>query len=521
MTDSKKLPFAFSMKFDTRDAASGEVLQERHEKTFSIAMIGNFGGVDETFMKADTSAHNIIEIDRYNYDEVLASTVHRFSLSLQDDSGRTADIPLHSLKDFEPDNLYKNTELFSQLRGLRKRLNNPSTFKQVMKEIGIEEEEALLLEEPVPPEQPPQREKSERPRDEPAANLLDSILEETENRSKDGAETVPSTAHPVRESSPLIDAFVRQVVAGRKTVSRDSRQDEMIAAIDDTIAQQMRRLLHHPEFQALEAAWRAVSFMVKRVRSGKKVKLYLLDVSRDELASDLAAADVTQTKLYKVFCDTSLGDISWNLIIGDYRFGADIDDILLLSQLGAIAQQAGAHFIAAADETLVGCKSFAETPDAGKWAHEISHPVAEGWTLLRKSPVAKNVSLALPRFMLRAPYGSNATPVKSFKFEEMSDRPEHADYLWGNPAFLKAEQISRAFIEDGLEMQLAKVMNVEDMPIHYYQENGQTRIKPCAEIPLTDTGASKMIALGLIPLWSVKNRDRIHSGDFHSIGEAD
>ncbi len=49
---------------------------------------------------------------------------------------------------------------------------------------------------------------------------------------------------------------------------------------------------------------------------------------------------------------------------GDYRFGADIDDMLLLSQLGAIAQQAGAHFISAADEKLVGCASFAETPES-------------------------------------------------------------------------------------------------------------------------------------------------------------
>ena len=293
----------------------------------------------------------------------------------------------------------------------------------------------------------------------------------------------------------------------------------MVAAIDEAITLKMRSLLHHPQFQALESIWRAVHFMVKRIRSDKPLKLYLLDVSRYELASDLDVDDVTQSQLYKLCCDTSMGDVDWNLIVGDYRFGADIDDILMLSQLGVIAQQAGAKFIAAADENLVGCNTFAETSNANKWLTEIEPPVEEAWEMLRKSPVAKNISLALPRFILREPYGSKSASVKSFSFEEMSQPPRHEDYLWGNPAFLKAEQIARSFLKSGWEMQYANVMNTEDLPIHYYPDAGSTVVKPCAEIPLTDTGASKMVAQGLIPLWSVKDSDRIHSGDFHSIAE--
>jgi len=275
--------------------------------------------------------------------------------------------------------------------------------------------------------------------------------------------------------------------------------------------------LHNPQFQALEATWRAVYFMVKRIPANKSVKLYLLDVSRNELAADLEQDDVTQSQLYRQFCDASVGDIDWSLIIGDYRFGADIDDILLLSQLGIIAQQAGAQLLAAADEKLVGCKSFAESSKVDQWNLEISQPVTEAWTLLRKSPVAKNISLALPRFMLRDPYGSKSTALKSFAFEEMTVPPQHQDYCWGNPAFLKAEQIARAFIQNGWDLQFARVMETEDLPVHYYEASGRNQVKPCAEIPLSDSGASKMIAQGLIPLWSVKNSDRVHSGDFHSI----
>ena len=521
MHDSEKLPFNFAMNINTQDETTDEAMQEQQDKVFCIAMMGNFSGGDSG---SDISDRSFIEIDRYNYDEVLASMAIKLSLSLDDVGDGAVDVPLHSLKDFHPDNLYKNVEVFGQLRDLRDRLDNPETFKQAMEEIGIpaEVDEVPPQEEPVTPEQPQQQQQvsEEQPqKEESTGSLLDSIMDETESQARHGDVTTQTAAQTVQGKTSLVDTFIKQAVAGRKTVSRDSRQDDLVASIDEAIAEQMRRLLHNPQFKALETVWRAVYFMAKRIKSGKAVKLYLLDVSRNELALDLGADDVTQTQLYKQFCDTSVGDINWSLIIGDYRFSADIDDMLLLSQLGAIAQQAGAHFIAAADEKLVGCSSFSETPKAEHWQYEISQPVNEAWTLLRKSPVAKSISLVLPRFMLRTPYGSKATPVKTFAFEEMPDQPEHEDYLWGNPAFLKAEQIARAFMQSGWEMQFANVMNTEDLPIHYYEEGGQVMVKPCAEISLTDTGASKMIAQGLIPLWSVKNADRVHSGDFHSICE--
>jgi len=517
MSDSEKLPFSFAMNINTQDESTAEKLQEKSDEAFCIAMMGDFSG------KGTISGGRFIEIDRYNYDEVLASMAIQLSLALDDNSDAAVDVHIGSLKDFHPDRLYQNVEVFGQLRDLRNRMSNTETFKQALEEIGVQQEvaDSAMQEQAVAATQSPEEEQSveERAQEESPGGLLDSILDATENQVGHGGDTAQSATQPAPGRKSLVDAFIQQAMAGRRTVSRDPRQDDMIVSVDEAITEQMRSLLHHPQFQAMESAWRAVHFMVKRIRSGKAVKLYLLDVSRSELANDLASDDVTQTQLYKQFCDTPVGDIRWSLIIGNYRFGANIDDMLLLSQMGAIAQTAGARFIAAADEKLVGCISFAKTPKAEYWQYEISTQVQQAWALMRKSAVAKSISLALPRFLLRQPYGSKAKPLKMFAFEEMSDRPEHEDFLWGNPAFLKAEQIVRAFMESGWQMHMASVLDTEDLPVYYYEERGQTMVKPCAEIPLTDSGASQMIAQGLIPLWSVKNADRIHSGDFHSIVE--
>lgn len=515
MSNVKNLPFSFSMNINVQGQDEDLMSQNQHDACFSIAMMGNFSN---SINKPDIIDRNFVAIDRFNFDEILDFLSPKLSISIDDSGINNIDLTLTSLKDFQPGSLYKNVPIFSQLRDLRSRLNNPATFKQAMLELDLPEKapiaENVLSEAQLNTTQPLSKTPSSIVS---GISLLDSIRDETEDRLEQNSdETILDTNSKTKS---LVDIFIRQAIGTRKTLSRDIRQDELVASVDEIIAQQMRNLIHNPEFQALEALWHSVHFVVKRVQSGKAVKLYLLDVNRDELTADLAADDVTQSQSYQKFCDDSAGDINWNLIVGDYRFGADIDDMFLLSQIGVIAQKSDAHFLAAANENLIGCPSFATTPKVRDWQTDIDQSVEKAWTLLRQSPVAKSISLALPQFLLRMPYGNKTTPVKAFAFEEMSDQPEHSHYLWGNPAFLKAVQIAKTFLNSGWDMDFSGSMTAGDLPIHYYEQAGQTMVKPCAEIPLTDSGAGKMIAQGLIPLWSVKNADRIHSSDFHSISE--
>ena len=520
MSDSTKPPFTFTANFNTQSKTTGNGARVQSKDCFSIALLGNFSGRQDSGKSSNIGERNFIEVDRFNVDEVFASMALNLTLCLNQDNNNKVHVTLSSLKDFHPDKLYKNVEIFSQLRDLRGRLNNPATFKQTAEELGSFSEDS---EPPVKAnvlDETPATAAEDGPSESSTTSFLDSILDETEGRTEDKDDTVEPSAAQEKASKSMVGGFIQQLFADKQKVrSRDPRQDEMVATVDEAITLQMRSLLHHPQFQALESSWRALYFLIKRIPKDKPLKLYLLDVSQDELARDLEVDDVTQSQLYKLICDSSMGDVDWNLIVGDYRFGADIDDILMLSQLGFIAQQAGAQFMAAADAKFVGCQTFAETPNADKWLSEIAPSAELAWATLRKSQVAKNISLALPRFILREPYGSKSVPVKLFSFEEMSQPPQHEDYLWGNPAFLKAEQIARAFINTGWEMRYENVLKTEDLPLHYYEHKGRTVIKPCAEIPLSDKGAQKMLAQGLIPLWSVKDADKIHSGAFHSIAE--
>ena len=50
------------------------------------------------------------------------------------------------------------------------------------------------------------------------------------------------------------------------------------------------------------------------------------------------------------------------------------------------------------------------------------------WQALRRSAEAEWVGLALPRFLLRLPYGPDTDSTEAFGFEEMPGTPVHEDY---------------------------------------------------------------------------------------------
>ena len=519
MTNSINTPVNFTFNIGAQDKTGDDLVVKDENSPFCMAIMGDFSGRKNKPITEKLSQRAFKLIDSYDYDEVLAG----FGINLQLDMGNenVVTVPINKFKDFHPDQLYKNVSAFATLRDLRKRLQNNATFDKAASEIQgwlvpADEPDIQTVEPAIEVTSP------EVTGAEPVAtdNLLDSILEETVSQSNTPVTTVDSAGSASKKES-LVEGFIQQMMANRVKVSAKPRKDEMLAAVDDSISELMRSILHHPDYQTLESTWQAVRFLVRRIKSGKRIKLFLLDVTKDEMNQDLSIDDVTQSSLYAMLTGSSFGDIDWSLIVGDCRFSDTVDDILLLSQLGFIAKNTDAVFISAADEKLVGCESFETTPDVNRWDYDMEKNVSDAWSLLRQSDIAQHISLALPSFLIREPYSPVNNPIKSFSFDEMLQSVQHSSYLWANAAYFKAEQFARAFMKDGWNMQMGEVTKTGDLPMYAYEEKGKTIIKPCAEISLTDVGAVRIQEQGIIPLWTVKDSDRIYSGEFYSLAYQD
>lgn len=283
----------------------------------------------------------------------------------------------------------------------------------------------------------------------------------------------------------------------------------------------MGAILHHPEFQALEAAWRGVYFLVSQLDTSSDLRIYLLDLTKEELASDLKSGDdLARTALYRSIVEETVqtpGADPWALLAGNYVFELEGGEVESLGRLARIASAAGAPWVSAAGSTLLGCRSLAATPDPDDWSLPSGTAASETWEALRKLPEASSLGLILPRFLLRLPYGKRSDPMDSFAFEELLGTPEHEHYLWGNPCFVAALLLGRTFSESGWESSEGIQQDVDGLPLHVYEDAGESVVKPCAEILLTQRAADRIASQGIMPLASMKGEDRVRLLHLQSI----
>src|SRR5262249_27358580 len=124
-------------------------------------------------------------------------------------------------------------------------------------------------------------------------------------------------------------------------------------------------------------------------------------------------------------------------------------------------------------------------------------------------PEASYLGLALPRVLLRLPYGRDTDPVERFAFEEADAPFLHENYLWGNPALAVTALLASEFAEFGWHLRPERGLELSGLPLHIRSEGGSARCQPCAETLLSERAAARILEAGLMPLVSIKDRDAI------------
>ncbi|HEV2493987.1 MAG TPA: type VI secretion system contractile sheath large subunit [Terriglobia bacterium] len=481
------------------------------ETPFRIVIFGDFSGRANRSRSEPLAGRRAVMVDRDNFEEVLGKAGAGLKLSLS--SGSDFTLRFIELDDFHPDRIFEREELFRELREARGKLADTQTFRAAAHEMGILPAGAAAsgAATPAPTPRPPAPPDAESL---VSGSLLDQMIEQTETRSSEG--------RPSRAPDELM-TFVKRVVEPYLVLGTDPRQAEVVARVDRAIGDAMRALLHYRDFQSLEAAWHAVDFLVRRLETSPQLKLYLVDVSKTELAADLLSSDdLHSTGIYELLVEKTVGTPGaepWSVLVGNYTFEPTLDDVELLRRLAMIGAAARAPFLSAADSEFLGCKSLAASPDARDWHPDNSSEGIQAWRLFRRLPEARWAGLGLPRFLLRLPYGRETNPTEQFDFEEMPRTPAHDGYLWGNPAFAAALLLARAFSDDGWEMRPGTHPEVDGLPLHVFKQDGESAVKPCAEVLLTEEAAEQMLEAGLMPLVSLKDRDAVRLIRFQSVAD--
>jgi type VI secretion system protein ImpC len=233
------------MEFDVNFGPKGRRRDE--SEPMRLLVLGDFSGrpAGERKPLASRTMHKV-DID--NIDAVMRRLEPRVHLP-------TGEIRFEQVDDFHPDRLFTRLDLFQRLRHARAAPAAAPDDDQIARLLG----------------KPP--------------------------------------ARPTAAPTSGIDALIHNAVAPHIVKDTSVQTAAHLQTVDAAIAEEMRRLLHAPAFQTLEAAWRGVHWLVSSLELDEDLQLHLFDVTREELLADIGAAEgkLANTALHRAIVDRSRG----------------------------------------------------------------------------------------------------------------------------------------------------------------------------------------------------------------------
>lgn len=339
-------------------------------------------------------------------------------------------------------------------------------------------------------------------------SLLDKLIKEGK-MAKDEIQ--------VPYAKDLIGEFVNEILDNSIIVSADTVAmiNQRIAQIDELISKQLNEIMHHPDYQKLEAAWRGLNYLVMNSETGTQLKIRILNITKKELLDDLEkATEFDQSSMFKKVYEEeygTFGGFPFSVMIGDFEFGRHPQDMALLEKVSNVAAAAHAPFIAATSPKMFDLESFTDIGIPRDLAKIFESAELTKWRSFRDSEDSRYVALTMPHILLRLPYGPNTKPVEEFNFVEDVDGKIHEKYLWGNAAFALGTRITEAFAKYKWCAAIRGVEGgglVQGLPTHTFKtDEGDIALKCPTEIAITDRREKELSDLGFLALCHCKGTD--------------
>lgn len=221
--------------------------------------------------------------------------------------------------------------------------------------------------------------------------------------------------------------------------------DTLTEALDETLSAHLDDILHRQEFVRLEATWRGLDYLVQSLGTGPHLKIRVIDISRDDLETQLFRTQ--DSVLRSVLVDqpfSTLGGEPFGLLIGAFDFEQSDGDVALLEKLGRLGQAALAPFVGGVSPRIMGgdtWESFEYVDDIQK---EIENMGSRNWADLRQTDAAQYLALAMPTLLARERYSETSeNKSRLFVYTESTEQLE-TDLPWMSAAFAVGVRVGTA-----------------------------------------------------------------------------
>jgi type VI secretion system protein ImpC len=435
-------------------------------REFRILVVGDFGGRGSS---ASPSNEPPRRVDRDDLDSHLARIAPRLRIEIGNDE---LNLAFTSLDDFHPDQLAARVATLAA---------SPATNRESRPSLAS-------------PDTSAERQRPDIARAVSGGSLLDDMLEDV------GSATTSEERRPSNELSAFIDRAVEPHL-----VRADPDAEARAETARRDVSAMLRRVLHHPDVQAVEASWRSLDFLVRRLDTDGDLSLFLFDRPRDHVAKAIE----------KLARERSVADDErWALVVVLHAFDEGDAGAESLAHIAMAAKALDAPCVASAPASFTGADSLAELGD-----DELTpRGSPDVFGLIRQSQDGRFLGLTYPRVLMRAPYG-HENPCDTIEFEEIEDAERHGDYLWGSGAALVALLVGEAFAHAGWAMGGRIPLDVSGLPYFTYRRGPETVAKSCAEGVMSERVARHLLGRGLMPVAWIRDTDRVRIVDLRSVSD--
>ncbi|MBS0511243.1 MAG: type VI secretion system contractile sheath large subunit [Proteobacteria bacterium] len=329
----------------------------------------------------------------------------------------------------------------------------------------------------------------------------------------------PKTPEASSAVERAVLTLAQQALMNTKIISPDVVKsiEAIIAELDRKLTEQVNLILHHPDFQKLEGAWRGLHYLINNTETDEMLKIRVMNITKLDLGKTLKKFKGTawdQSPLFKKVYEEEYGQFGgepFGCLVGDYYFDQSPPDVELLGEMSKVSAAAHSPFIAGASPTLMQMDSWQELANPRDLTKIFMTPEYAAWRSLRESDDARYVGLAMPRFLSRLPYGAKTSPVEEFDFEEDTGSADHTRYTWANAAYAMAVNINRSFKLYGWCSRIRGIESggaVEGLPVHTFPtDDGGVDMKCPTEIAISDRREAELAKNGFMPIVHRKNSD--------------
>ena len=465
------------------------------DRPYHILLVSDLaGGADGNL--SGPLAERVVETDAGSLDELLAGACPAVRFKATDPlvPGNVMvelDLRFNSLKDFQPKAVLGQIPAAKAMIGAREQIvarmrgkMSPAQLTQAIDRAAAGNPGLAWLSDSIrwTPSAAP-----------PAEDAVDDLLGQLDL----GGESPDQPAKPPRKTP--IGSVIAAAAAGARPqlpAEEASALRRALAQIDRNAAAWLGTVLHAAPVQRLEAAWRALAFLVSHIDFRKHIQLAVLHAPRAELTQRF-----TSLVIDPVF---DQGADAPDLVVVDYQFSNTAPDVETLDELAQHGASLPAVVLAGVSPDFLGVKHAWQVPTLPAIVSLFDQWQFAKWKTLRGQPYARSLGVIFGRCLLRPPWGAKEGDDLEFAYREECVTDQ--DLVWAGGPIAAACTTAASVAETGWPTGM--VGRLDGFAVGQGGKKGDKQFGP-ADTQMPVEKAQEMVAGGMNAVLCERNQTKV------------